>query len=98
MLSYFSGSDTIDDRVYTAWKEQVHDTDKDTTSIWETVHPICQESRECESQTDYDDHDVSDAGMQSFSLGFTWAQHSVEYDYVWSGDAEEIYHSDKENS
>lgn len=98
MLSDLRGSDTIDDRVETAGKKQVHDANGKSASGWEAVSdPVWQEGREYKGQADDHDDDVSDAGVQSFSTGFTWVKHGAEYDYVWSGDAEEIKHSDQEH-
>lgn len=98
MLSDLSGSDAIDNWVKTAWKEQVHDANKKSARSWETVSdPIWQESCQYKSQTDDQDDDVSDAGMQSFSTGCSWVQHRDKYDNVWSSDTEEIIHSDQEH-
>lgn len=72
MLSYFGGSDAVDDRVETAGNKQVHDAGEDSSGSWEIVSGSIR-YRNCkhEGQTDDHDDDVSDAGVKSFAPRFT---------------------------
>lgn len=81
VLSDLLSSDAVDDRVETAWKEQVQYAEENPNGCRETVsYSIWEESCEYDGQTNSHDHDVRYTGVKSFGTWLSWAQHRAEYD------------------
>ena len=98
LLSYFGGSDAVDDRVETARKEQVHGAEENPNGFRETVSDaIRQESCEYDGQTDTHDYNVGDAGMKRFDTWLTRTQHGAEYDDVGGSDYNKVSYRDEEH-